>query len=435
MVHGSPRDSPVHTVLPQVRVTLLSSTCSCAVSVRCAHAAGYNRNFACSRTCNATLRCGQHLCKRQCHAPPCDLPLPDGADSKSCGSVCNAPRSECSHRCQAICHPSSLCPRTPCLDKTTVSCECGRRTKVVVCYKGGSSADMLRPDPNTETSLFFEPIPCDDDCLLALRNQRLAEAFGRAPDGADVTHFSTYLTTIATTCPTFIKRVEQSFQALISSPTATTHHFPPMPSHQRKIIHELAMFYGLSSQSFDQEPKRNVVVAKTPKSQVPSRLLSSFTTGPIPKVPGTGSGINHGKPAAMLMYELTPDIRTEHITSWLRPFHGEYQLQWIDDHSCVAIFNQVKVMQTALSALSGGIVSFKVAPCSDLKNPDKFDAEDQTQTPPSSRSTTATTARAWGGTTAKARQRTYSCPPLLLLLRRSPWPICCSNLGLCDAQG
>jgi hypothetical protein len=108
----------------------------------------------------------------------------------------------------------------------------------VLCYKGGLSSDMLRPDAATETTLFYDALECDDDCQLALRNHRLAEAFGRDATEPGVT-YNSYLAAIVTTCPAFVQRVEHQFQSLISS-SQTTYHFPPMPSHQRKIIHELA---------------------------------------------------------------------------------------------------------------------------------------------------------------------------------------------------
>ena len=33
-------------------------------------------------------------------------------------------------------------------------------------------------------------------------------------------------------------------------------HFPPMPHRQRWVLHAMAEFHGLESESFDKEPKR-----------------------------------------------------------------------------------------------------------------------------------------------------------------------------------
>lgn len=38
-----------------------------------------------------------------------------------------------------------------------------------------------------------------------------------------------------------------------------SHSFPPMNRDQRRIVHELAEFFGCETQSYDEEPKRNVV--------------------------------------------------------------------------------------------------------------------------------------------------------------------------------
>ncbi len=76
--------------------------------------------------------------------------------------------------------------------------------------------------------------------------------------------------------------------------THTQHSFPPMKYEERLIVHELAAIYGpcsrmstyskvslvagLGSESFDQDPHRNVVVTRlaTIKPLVPKPLLSEL---------------------------------------------------------------------------------------------------------------------------------------------------------------
>ena len=41
--------------------------------------------------------------------------------------------------------------------------------------------------------------------------------------------------------------------------TKKTHSFKVMPSAQRRVVHELAEFYGCATESFDEEPNKNVV--------------------------------------------------------------------------------------------------------------------------------------------------------------------------------
>jgi len=38
-----------------------------------------------------------------------------------------------------------------------------------------------------------------------------------------------------------------------------SHSFKSMPSVQRRLIHELAEFYGCQTESYDEEPNKNVV--------------------------------------------------------------------------------------------------------------------------------------------------------------------------------
>ena len=42
-----------------------------------------------------------------------------------------------------------------------------------------------------------------------------------------------------------------------------THSFPPMNSNNRRLVHDIAVFYNCSSRSYDQEPKRSTVVTAT----------------------------------------------------------------------------------------------------------------------------------------------------------------------------
>ena len=41
--------------------------------------------------------------------------------------------------------------------------------------------------------------------------------------------------------------------------TKKSHSFKSMPSSQRRVIHELAEFYGCQTESYDEEPNKNVV--------------------------------------------------------------------------------------------------------------------------------------------------------------------------------
>lgn len=68
------------------------------------------QDISCGLTCNKTLPCENHRCRRICHRGEC---LADG----SCQQPCVLPRPDCGHPCSAPCHPGSSCPRTTCTAK------------------------------------------------------------------------------------------------------------------------------------------------------------------------------------------------------------------------------------------------------------------------------------------------------------------------------
>jgi transcriptional repressor NF-X1 len=72
------------------------------------------------------------------------------------------------HPCQRTCHAPSTCPETePCESLVTLTCSCGRIRQPVLCGR------ILQ---STSTS---SSIPkCNNDCQIAKRNARLADALG-----------------------------------------------------------------------------------------------------------------------------------------------------------------------------------------------------------------------------------------------------------------
>ena len=62
----------------------------------------------------------------------------------------------------------------------------------------------------------------------------------------------------------FIYELEKTFFHLVQSCVDTgmkqQYAFKPMNATKRRIVHELADFYGLDSQSYDEEPMKHVVV-------------------------------------------------------------------------------------------------------------------------------------------------------------------------------
>lgn len=71
------------------------------------------------------------------------------------------------HPCQRTCHAPSTCPETePCESLVTLTCPCGRIRQPVLCGR-------ILPS-STSSSL----PKCNNDCQIAKRNARLADALG-----------------------------------------------------------------------------------------------------------------------------------------------------------------------------------------------------------------------------------------------------------------
>lgn len=99
------------------------------------------------------------------------------------------------------------------------------------------------------------------------RNRKLAEAL----ELTDVDHsphispqYSTFLLEQGKIDLSLVIQIEEVFKKLVKTMrekgTTTSHHFKPMKRNQRRLIHELAEVYLITSTSYDPEPNRSVVV-------------------------------------------------------------------------------------------------------------------------------------------------------------------------------
>jgi len=109
------------------------------------------------------------------------------------------------HPCTHPCHAPSACPEVdPCQSIITLTCPCGRIRQAVHC--GRSASNPL----GRETSL--QP-KCSNECNIAKRNARLADALGinvEAREKASVS-YNDELTAFARTNPKFLGLVEKAF--------------------------------------------------------------------------------------------------------------------------------------------------------------------------------------------------------------------------------
>nr|XP_009663477.1 PREDICTED: transcriptional repressor NF-X1 [Struthio camelus australis] len=271
-------------------------------------------DISCGLRCNQMLKCGMHKCKRICHKGECLI-------DEECKQPCTIPRLYCSHPCMAPCHPSSPCPTTSCSAKVDLHCECGRRKESMICSEASNTyqriaaisiatklTDLQLGDSVEISRLITKKemkqarLQCDEECLALQRNRRLAEAL-QIDDNSDPFNvrssgpkYSELLKEDARKDLKFVSDIEKEMRLLVeavnkSKHTKKSHCYPPMNRDHRRIIHELAQVYGIESVSYDNEPKRNVVItAVKGKSVCPSNTLTSvldkeMQSRPPPPIP------------------------------------------------------------------------------------------------------------------------------------------------------
>lgn len=271
-------------------------------------------DISCGLHCNQILNCGMHKCKRICHKGECLI-------EEDCKQPCTIARPDCSHPCMAPCHPSLPCPTTSCNAKVELQCECDRRKEKMICSEASSAyqriaaismatklTDMQLGDSVeigrliTKKEMKQTRLQCDEECFALERNRRFAEALN-IDESTDVfnvrsagSKYSDSLKDDARKDLKFVGEIEKEIKTLVEAvnkgkQTKKSHCFPPMNRDHRKVIHDLAEAYGVESVSYDNEPKRNVVItAVKGKSLCPSVPLTTvlereMQTRPPPPIP------------------------------------------------------------------------------------------------------------------------------------------------------
>ncbi|XP_078712245.1 transcriptional repressor NF-X1 isoform X1 [Lampetra fluviatilis] len=296
----------------------------------------YLREISCGLPCQKTLPCGQHKCAKACHRGECvprALAEPHGEPSAvlGCGQPCTIPRSGCAHPCGSVCHPGLPCPRTSCKAEVTLLCSCSHRKEKLPCSQSSSSyqriatialvsklSDMQMGECTELAKLVTEKeaqqsrLECTEECAVLERNRRLAEALNIDPstnpfNKAVPMKYSDFLKEEARKDLKFVRGVEDEIRNLVEATNKgkharRSHCFPPMNRDHRRVIHELAESYALESLSYDNEPKRNVVVtAIRGKSCNPSPPLCALIErelGPKPPPPIPHHANRLDKPAS-----------------------------------------------------------------------------------------------------------------------------------------
>ncbi|KAF7323896.1 R3H domain-containing protein [Mycena kentingensis (nom. inval.)] len=250
---------------------LTSKQCMCGKktvgNVRCSQ-----ERVGCGAVCGKMLACGAHTCDRVCHAPEGEG---DEGGCGPCTAPCGKPRRLCHpahHPCTAPCHAPSACDEsTPCTAVITVACPCGRIRQQLQCGKSPTN-----PAGRRETQ-----VKCTNECLVAKRNARLAEALGITPESRakfeEVT-WNDEVRAFARANARFMGIVEKAFADFVSS-EKKTQVLPHMPPDRRKFVHDVAAVYRMDTQMVDQEPHRSVQLLRRYDTRVPTPLLSSVVAG------------------------------------------------------------------------------------------------------------------------------------------------------------
>ena len=154
------------------------------------------------------------------------------------------------HPCTLPCHAPSACSEAePCRAIINISCPCGRIVQPVPCGRSTTNPG------GREGS---QQLKCSNECALAKRNARLADALGISADRAESRSQVTYhesLITFARGDPNFCAMVEKSFAEyvflyfperpdleLFSSFVTSekkSQILPHMPPTRRKFVHDV----------------------------------------------------------------------------------------------------------------------------------------------------------------------------------------------------
>ena len=233
----------------------------------------------CGQPCAKPLPCGVHVCQRSCHAGQCQQP------GQKCVQRCLIKRQECSHPCNALCHGHEPCPLTTCREVIKVRRTCNCVQKEIICN--------TKPKENTEAKSGAElteslvqalsvrtidlslarkqqpnqlQLECDDECCIHQRNRNLAQALSINLDEprASSVVYTDFLRDYAKRNFEFVQSVERDLAQLVEDTqryrvSKRCHSFKPMKKNERHVVHELAHFYGLETESVDPEPQRNVI--------------------------------------------------------------------------------------------------------------------------------------------------------------------------------
>ena len=137
-------------------------------------------------------------------------------------------------------------------------------------------------------------LDCNEECAKIERNRRVALALQiENPDTSaklSAPKYSDFLKDMARKDPNFANLVHDRLTELVklakeSKQRSRSHSFECMNRDKRQFVHELSDHFGIESESYDAEPKRNVVAtAIKDRAWLPSQSITDVVLG-IRKAP------------------------------------------------------------------------------------------------------------------------------------------------------
>ncbi|KAJ3535850.1 hypothetical protein NMY22_g6296 [Coprinellus aureogranulatus] len=229
---------------------------------------------SCGTVCGKLMSCGFHHCESLCHSGDCG----------TCTAPCGKSRKVClpdHHPCTHPCHAPSACPETePCESIVWITCSCGRIKQSVKCGKRVSHPAGHQVTP---------PI-CTNECNIAKRNAKLAEALGINPQDREKNSGAVYsedIVAFGRANLKFVPIVEKAFADFVNS-DKSNQVLPHMPPEKRAFVQGLASVYRMDTRLIDQEPQRSVQLIKRIDTRIPSPTLSAYLASSVAPAPNFG---------------------------------------------------------------------------------------------------------------------------------------------------
>ncbi|KAF9932953.1 FKBP12-associated protein [Linnemannia zychae] len=337
-------------------IMLVAKQCMCRKS-KMPNVPCYKSNPSCGKVCGKRLDCNLHNCNKSCHAGECTL-----SPNDVCTQPCPKLRKSCGHRCGVACHGDTPCPEdTPCLSIVPSSCKCGHLSMDSTCNATADNPWDGKP----------RMIKCNDYCLIAERNKRVALALNieeKSEPIPRIPEYDSYLLNYASNQMEFTRKIEKQLAEWVADTTKPILNFAPMKGHRRKFVHELAAHYNVESESVDVEPYRSVVVRRLANTSIPDllasqacrqkRSVSATTTNTVEqlKKPTIKDPVN-----AIYLHDLAFGLTRTELASQLAPVFGniKYGIRWLTDDDAVLVPHpgslQMDEFEAVLVRLRNGI--------------------------------------------------------------------------------